>query len=355
MTILEALNAALQEALEQDERVLLIGEDVLDPYGGAFKVAQGLSTRFPDRVLTTPISELAITGIASGLALRGFRPVVEIMFGDFLGLACDQLLNHAAKYRWMYNNQVRVPMVVRTPMGGYRGYGPTHSQSIEKLFLGIPGLRVGALHAFTDVRRLLLDCIFRSEDPTLFIEHKLLYRVPLKTEDQPIDFEVTPGPTPFDPVTIRVAGAPPAAITVATYGYMSELVVEAIRRLAFEEEIFAEAVISAMLYPMNVDTVTGLSRVSGRLVTVEEGPAVAGWGAEVASAVWERCSTGKPEVFRRVGAAERPIPSSKPLETSALPTIEQICTIIKDAAATPVSPRRPHAYDDKNLSPAAQR
>ncbi len=141
-TVLYSLNRALHRAFAEDERVYLIGEDLLDPYGGAFKVARGLSTAYPGRVLTTPVSEAGILGVGTGMALRGLRPVVEVMFGDFVTLIADQLVNHAAKFRAMYNGQVAVPLVVRTPMGGRRGYGPTHSQSLEKLFLGVPGLRV---------------------------------------------------------------------------------------------------------------------------------------------------------------------------------------------------------------------
>src|SRR5690606_25722624 len=135
-------NAALHAAFAADENVLMLGEDLLDPYGGAFKVARGLSSAYPARVLTTPISEAAIVGLAAGMALRGLRPVVEIMFGDFITLAADQLVNHISKFRWMYNDRVNLPLVVRTPMGGRRGYGPTHSQSLEKLFLGVSGLRI---------------------------------------------------------------------------------------------------------------------------------------------------------------------------------------------------------------------
>ena len=145
-TVLDSLNQALHGLMDGDVRVVVLGEDILDPYGGAFKVTRGLSSRFPERVFTTPISEAAIVGLASGLSLRGLRPIAEIMFGDFLLLAGDQLVNHAAKFRWMYNDGVRVPMVIRTPMGGRRGYGPTHSQSIEKHFMGVPGLWVVAPH-----------------------------------------------------------------------------------------------------------------------------------------------------------------------------------------------------------------
>ena len=172
-TVLDALNQALHHAMDVNPNVYMLGEDILDPYGGAFKVTRGLSTRFPDRVWTTPISEAAIAGIAAGMALRGLRPVVEIMFGDFLSLVYDQIFNHAAKFRWMYNGKVRVPIVIRTPMGGRRGYGPTHSQCTEKLFLGVPGLRIIACNAFSDPNATLSTAILDSEDPVLFVEHKL--------------------------------------------------------------------------------------------------------------------------------------------------------------------------------------
>ncbi|MFQ5616792.1 MAG: alpha-ketoacid dehydrogenase subunit beta, partial [Anaerolineales bacterium] len=141
-TVLQSLNAALHHAFAADERVHLIGEDVLDPYGGAFKVTRGLSTAYPARVHASPISEAGAAGVATGMALRGLLPVVEIMFGDFTTLIADQIINHLAKFRYMYNEQVRVPIVIRTPMGGRRGYGATHSQTLEKMFLGLPGLRV---------------------------------------------------------------------------------------------------------------------------------------------------------------------------------------------------------------------
>ncbi len=131
-------------------------------------------------MLTTPISEAGIVGVASGMALRGLRPVVEIMFGDFLTLAADQVINHAAKFRWMYNEQARVPLVIRTPMGGRRGYGPTHSQTLEKHFLGTPGLRVLAPCALGEPGKLLLQAILEDDDPVLFVENKLLYLLPVQ-------------------------------------------------------------------------------------------------------------------------------------------------------------------------------
>ena len=139
-TVLSSLNTGLLSALKQDERVYLLGEDILDPYGGAFKITKGCSSAYPGRVLAAPISEGGLAGVSAGMALRGLRPVLEIMFGDFITLTADQLINHISKFRWMYNNSVNLPLVIRTPMGGRRGYGPTHAQTLEKFFIGVPGL-----------------------------------------------------------------------------------------------------------------------------------------------------------------------------------------------------------------------
>jgi pyruvate/2-oxoglutarate/acetoin dehydrogenase E1 component len=324
-TVLQALNEAMHEAMAGDERVLFLGEDILDPYGGAFKVAKGLSTRFPDRVRTTPISEAAITGIAAGLALRGFRPIVEIMFGDFLSLTFDQFLNHCSKYRWMYNDQVDVPMVVRTPMGGRRGYGPTHSQCTEKYFLGMPRLRVLAPNAISDPKQLLLDAVLSGNEPTLFVEHKLLYSCRcVASADRP-GFEITrlnlrdPHPT----VSVRIAGAPKAQVTIAAYGYMAELALDAVWRLAMEQEIFAEVVVPTSLSPMDSESILQSFQKTGRLLTVEEAPVALGWGSEVLSRSAEADPGGR-FVAARVGALNLPIAGSRPLENAILPSVQDI-------------------------------
>ena len=141
---MERLRRSILDLFERRDDVYLLGEDVLDPYGGAFKITQGLSSRWPKRVITTPVSEAGLFGVAAGMAMRGYRPILEIMFGDFIALGFDQIVNGIGKFREMFDDQVRVPMVVRTPMGGRRGYGPTHSQSLEKLLLGVPGITVVA-------------------------------------------------------------------------------------------------------------------------------------------------------------------------------------------------------------------
>jgi len=342
-TVLAALNAALHQALEQDERVLLIGEDIIDPYGGAFKVTRGLSEAFPGRALAAPISEAGFTGLAIGMALRGLRPVVEIMFGDFLTLIADQLINHAAKFRWMYHDQVRVPLVIRTPMGGRRGYGPTHSQTLEKLFLGAPGLRVLAPCALGEPGKLLFDAILTDDDPVLFIENKLLY---LAQVHEPgggeTSFEAEfviqrrfPEPAaarlmaggdtpPYAPAyTLSLRGAPEASLTLAAYGYMAELARQAALRLAYEYEVFCEIVVPTQLAPLDAAAVLDSLRRTGRLLTIEEGARSLGWGAEV---IAHAAETLGPRLLaaRRLAALDLPVPASAPLEELVLPGVNQI-------------------------------
>jgi len=321
VTVLERLNHALVKALESDERVYVLGEDILDPYGGAFKVMRGLSTKFPDRVLTTPISEAAITGIATGMALRGLRPVVEIMFGDFITLVADQLINHATKFRWMYNDQVRVPIVIRTPMGGRRGYGPTHSQSLEKLFLGIPGLKVLAPNTLNDPADLFADAI-ADDDPVLFVEHKLLYPCPLlePSKDDLIDFRIDQRGD--DPSTCTLQSSEKANLTVACYGYNFELVRKAACELLYDHEIFTNIILYSQLSPFNITALLASLTRTRKLLTVEEGGMTLGWGAEITARVAEHGIPGL--MSRRVAALDLPIATSKPLEDVILPSVKDI-------------------------------
>jgi pyruvate/2-oxoglutarate/acetoin dehydrogenase E1 component len=319
-TVLDRLNFALHHSMETDERVYLLGEDILDPYGGAFKVTRGLSTKFPKRVLTTPISEAAIIGLAAGMALRGLIPVAEIMFGDFVTLIADQLINHASKFRWMYNDLVRVPMVVRTPMGGRRGYGPTHSQSLEKIFLGVPGLKVVAPNALGDPGNLLAAAI-ADDDPVMFVENKLLYTRQILEEgkDELLDFQVelVGGAYP----TFIVKPKARAQLTIACYGYNFELVRAAALELVMEYEIFSEILVFSQLSPFKLEPLFESLGSTGKLVTVEEGTVSLGWGAEVAAQSAERITGLK---FRRVAALDLPIANAKSLEEKILPSTQEI-------------------------------
>ncbi len=323
-TVLESMKHGLQSCLQASDQVILLGEDLVDPYGGAFKVTRGLSTDFPGRVLNTPVSEAGIVGLGVGMALRGLRPVVEIMFGDFLMLAGDQLLNHAAKMRWMSNDQARVPLVVRTPMGGRRGYGPTHSQSLEKHFLGAPGLRTVALTALGDPAQLIEQVVLHDDDPVLFVEHKLLYAT--QVQDQPAQCELLQSGNAYPVFRIRVSGAPAPSLTLAAYGYSAELARQAILKLAYEEELFAELVVFTQLSPFEDQALVESLAQTGRLLTIEEGSRQLGWGAECVARMAE--ALGPSLRAARLGAADTPIPAAGTLEEATLP---QLVDILKAA------------------------
>jgi len=316
-TVLDALNDALYTCLAECEQVYFLGEDILDPYGGAFKVSRGLSTAFPDRVITTPVSEAGIVGLGVGMAVRGLRTVVEIMFGDFVTLAADQLINHAAKFRWISGDAVRVPLVVRTPMGGRRGYGPTHSQTLEKHFLGVPGLRVVAVSALDDPAGLLRGAVLDDDDPVLFVEHKLLYSCPVIPIGDSSEFSVQRMGDRYPAYNLTVAGTPSPSLTLAAYGYMAELARQAVQRLAFEHEVFAELVVITELSPLDLDPLVASLARTGRLLVIEEGSRALGWGAEVISRMVEAYGPGLRA--RRLAALDMPVPAAGPLEAAVLP------------------------------------
>ena len=243
-------------------------------------------------MLTTPVSEAGIVGLSVGMALRGLRPVVEIMFGDFLLLAADQLVNHAAKFRWMTGDQVRVPLVVRTPMGGGRGYGPTHSQSLEKHFLGVPGLRTVAATALGEPGALLRTAVLADDDPVLFVEHKLLYRAAADAGDG-AELEIRALGDGYPAYRVRIAGAPPPVVTLASYGYPAEQARQALQALPFEHEVFGELLVYTQLSPVRCHHPCWMRlKQTHRLLTVEEGTRTLGWGAEVVASALEAHGPG---------------------------------------------------------------
>jgi len=321
----KCLNAALARMMEADPTVLVMGEDLLDPYGGAFGVTRGLSTRFPERVIATPISEAGIVAWGLGAALCGYHPIVEIMFGDFLALAADQILNHVAKYPTMYGRAVAAPLVIRTPMGGRRGYGPTHSQSIEKMFLGVPGLRVVAPSHLVDPGELLRRCVLESDSPTLFIENKVLYGAQVEPirDGRLGDFYVRVSDCRFPTVSLSLVDFDGADAAIVCYGGMCAYALEAARALLLEHEIAADVVVPSLLAPTPVAAIdAGIGR-AGLAVTAEEATVACGWGAEVIAALAAR-PAGAGRRYRRVGALPCPIPAAKPAEEAVLPNADRI-------------------------------
>jgi 2-oxoisovalerate dehydrogenase E1 component len=310
--VLAGLNAALGELLQESEDVVLLGEDLHDPYGGAFKVTAGLSARYPARVISTPISEAGVVGAGIGLALAGYRPIVEIMFADFVALAMDQLYNHAVKFPGIFPG-MRVPLIVRTPAGGRRGYGPTHSQSPEHLLTSVPGLTVVFPSPRHDAGALLRNAARAWPNPTVFLEHKLLY-----TEEQNaagyLTLEAGDLAAALFPTLVRPRENPDVAIVA--YGGMLPVVEKAAARLEGEEELKVRIVAPALLSPLPRRALAEAVRDCPRIVIAEEAPAAFGVGAEIAAALAEEGCRGR---ILRIGAPPFPILAARSLERQILP------------------------------------
>ncbi|HXB06416.1 MAG TPA: transketolase C-terminal domain-containing protein [Puia sp.] len=315
-TFLESIQSALMTAMDRSERVYIIGEDILDPYGGAFRVTKGLSSKYPDRVITTPISEAAITGIGTGMAIRGLLPVVEIMFGDFMALCMDQLLNSASKFPLMYKEKVSVPLVVRTPMGAGRGYGPTHSQSLEKYFLGMPGLDVVAPSIFHDPGALLLSAIFDSVNPVLFIENKILYTKKLCYGDSGLSIE-RQGSGAFPAAIVRNHPTGQPDIWVIAYGGTSELVRETMLELK-DEEITITCICPSLISQSGLSGLLKDRPGFERVVILEEGTEGFNWGSEMAAAIYDHSFRTLKKPILRLAPPADAIPASKALENEFL-------------------------------------
>jgi len=321
---LESLNSHLHQLMESDDRIYLLGEDILDPYGSAFKVFKGLSTKYPSRVFTTPISEAGFVGVGAGMALRGLRPIIEIMFGDFLTLAADQIINSLTKFNWMYNDQVHVPMVIRTPMGGRRGYGATHSQTLEKHFLGVSGLLVMAPCLFGSPGKLLTDVTTKTDRPVLFIENKSLYSMNLLSQADLTDMKIeTITNNQYPTYKLSFKNSPAPNLTITAYGYMAELARQAALELVYEHELFTEIIIPTQLAPFELNTLIKSCRNTKNLLTVEEGGLTLGWGAEVITRVKEALNADLTSA-KRVAALDSPIPAAIDQELQVLPNLADI-------------------------------
>jgi 2-oxoisovalerate dehydrogenase E1 component len=320
-----ALNQALRDLLANQEDTILLGEDLHEPYGGAFKVTAGLSSAFPGRVISTPISEAGITGAGIGLALAGRRPIVEIMFADFLSLCLDQIYNHAVKFPGMFPD-VDVPLLIRTPCGGRRGYGPTHSQSPENLFVSVPGLTVAYPSHRHNCGQMLADAATRWPNPTLFLEHKLLYA---ETQD-PADYTELPadaadiGSGLFP--TLRRGAADPD-VTLIAFGGMLPVAERAAHRLEQEEELAVEIVAPALLAPLPRQALLGLLLDRPCIAVVEESHHEYGVGAEILACLAEAGYQGR---IGRIGTSPVPIAAARSLEREQLPDEDTIIANVLD-------------------------
>lgn len=326
--IIDRIHESLAVHLAGDERAVILGEDIEAPYGGAFKATRDMSVRFAGRVCNTPISEAAIVGVATGAALAGDRPIAEIMFGDFMTLATDAWINHAAKFRYMYNDRVQVPLIIRTPMGGRRGYGPTHSQSLEKHFVGVPGTQVIAINGRIDPK-CLYDALYAHLDrPTLVIENKTLYgqrwNAPL-----PTGFVAECDDAVFPTVRVRPMGVP--TVTIVGYGGMLSIMEQAMDVLFDEHDVIAEVLCPTRIYPLSVAPIVQSARATSRLVVVEEGCGFAAVGAEMVAQVVEVLGSACCGV-RRVSGPEHAIPSGGQMEQAVLPSVDDVVRAVLEVA-----------------------
>lgn len=315
---IDSVRDALDRCLASDPTVHVIGEDILDPYGGAFKATKGLSTKYPGRLHTTPISESAIVGVATGMAMRGLRPVAEIMFGDFMTLCVDQIVNSAAKFPLMYGEKVKVPTVIRTPVGGARGYGPTHSQSLEKLFFGVPGLDVVAPSRLHNPGDLLEKVILKSEVPTLFVEDKGDYPQHLYP-DAFSGLSVTEIEGKGKLPTVIAANFPENAVPdVAIVGYGGAASLSA----AVLDELADEEIHGVLIAPACINDIETLDKAIGQIprnvpvLIAEQGTLGFGWAGEVMARMLE--SGAPPKQVVRLAARPVAIPAARHLEADVI-------------------------------------
>jgi len=313
MTYAEAIRSALREEMLRDERVFLFGEDI-GRYGGAFGVSFGLLDEFgPERILETPISEAAIVGAATGAAMAGMRPVAELMFMDFVLLTMEQLVNQAAKARYMFGGKATVPMVIRMPGGSGSGAAAQHSQSLESLLCHIPGLIVVNPSTPYDVKGLLLSSI-RNPNPVCFVEHKLLYKTKGKVPEG--DYTV-----PIGVADIKRQGTD---ITVVTANIMVSRALNVAERLS-SEGIEVEVVDPRTLRPLDADLIIKSVIKTGKLLVIHEACQTGGWGGEVvAQVISSQAFDYLDAPARRLGGKDVPIPYNRELERAAVPQEEDI-------------------------------
>ncbi|MEO5684475.1 MAG: thiamine pyrophosphate-dependent enzyme [Chitinophagaceae bacterium] len=321
----ELINRFFREKIEQDERTVFLGEDILSPYGGAFKVTKELSQLRPAQVFSTPISESAITGISNGLALNGFKPFAEIMFGDFMTLAFDQIVNHASKFHHMFNKKVNCPVVIRTPMGARRGYGPTHSQTLDKFLVGIDNVKTVALNTFLNPA-VIYEAVYEEKHPVLVIENKTDYGKKL-LQHPAANFVYERNQDVFPVTRIRPALSAPS-ITIVAYGGMADIVAAALEEIFIQTDLKPELIVPSLISHLPVDVVAASAALTGRLLVIEEGTPFASIGSELIASVAE--VTGTNIKIKRIAAYPVPIPSVKSLENIVVPGKERIIQEIKE-------------------------
>jgi pyruvate/2-oxoglutarate/acetoin dehydrogenase E1 component/TPP-dependent pyruvate/acetoin dehydrogenase alpha subunit len=330
LSIAEALREGIAEEMRRDHSVFCLGEDIAVPggWGGAFTVTLGLEQEFHDRMLNTPIAELGFFGAAVGAAIMGMRPIADVQYGDFLLLAMDQIVNNAAKLRYMAGGTIKVPLLMRAPVGA-TGRGAQHAQSMERYFIGVPGLKVVAVSNAYDAKGILKAAV-RDDNPVLIFEHKLLYgskgaRTEPGAVDATSDVPVEDYLVPLDRAALRRQGC---HVTILGWLLMAHFALQAAEELA-AEGIDGEVIDVRSLAPIDYETIGASIRKTGRVVIVEEGPKTGGVSAEIAAGIMERFGESLLEPVVRVASADVPVPFTPVLEGAYRPDVARIVAAVR--------------------------
>jgi len=322
---IDAIRAALDEALASDKAVCILGEDVT--VGGPFGATKGLVERYGDwRIRNTPISEGTVVGLAAGAAAVGLRPIVEVMFVDFITLAMDQLVNHAAKLHYMSGGQIRVPLTIRIQGGAVGAMGAHHSQSLEAWFLHVPGLKVVAPSTPADAKALLLAAI-RDDDPVLFLEHRGLYWSRGEVPDDPADAVPTGG------AVTRRTGTDATIVSWSRMAHSAEEAAVVLRT----DGIDVEVIDLRWLAPLDIEAVLASVRKTHHLVIAHEAVERGGVGAEIAATVAASAREELRGPVTRVGAPFAPVPASAELEALFVPSVEAIVQAVRRSVGRPAA------------------
>ncbi|MEN0645165.1 alpha-ketoacid dehydrogenase subunit beta [Alkalicoccobacillus gibsonii] len=319
LTYLEAVREAMSQEMRTNEDVFILGEDI-GVYGGAFGVTRGMIEEFgPERIRNTPISEAAISGTAIGAALTGMRPILELQFSDFITIAMDNMVNQAAKLRYMYGGEGKVPMVLRTPAGSGTGAAAQHSQSLEAWMTHIPGLKVVQPSTAYDAKGLL-KAAMDDDNPVVFYEHKLCYRTKSEVPEEAYSI-------PLGKADIKKEGKD---ITIVATAMMVHKSLEAAEQLE-SEGISVEVVDPRTLVPLDEETIVESVKKTGRLIVVHEAVKRGGFGGEIASMIAESEAFDYLDApIKRLGGKAVPIPYNPELEKAAVPQVQDIVEAVKD-------------------------
>ncbi len=333
MKYIESLRDSLDRILSKSENHLLLGEDISDPYGGAFKVTKGLSTKYPDQIIHTPISESGFVGVATGMAYVGFKPIVEIMFCDFITVIVDIVINTASKLDWFSQGKMKGDLMIRTPAGGRRGYGPIHSQNLEKIFFGWPSISVISPNILNNPGELLENTYYSEGKLKFFIESKTDYSKKivdathlknsgLKKKSINSQFPTT--------ILYNNEDGVESDVVLCCYGGMVEHVMQAAYDLLIEEEITTKIYVPSLISPIDKSTIDSIGSVSSKIVIVEEGYSTMGWGTQLVGQLIEsNTSNNRLKDIKIIGPSNKPIPANKTLENLHFPDSKKIVNEVR--------------------------